>query len=181
MYYVPVVGVSRLSDVRVADGVVQWNILSNLPGECYGSYSLQLLVCSIRSFTILPTLTLSDPAKDRIDTGESVVLYLISCVDIALVGVVGVTPGTPPTTNLAQSTTPEESVVIGDCILGTLRPSITPVGMQPLSGQLELLSSINNVASPTTCNIILNSEVAIAVTTTFNCNQAGKCWQLYWL
>ena len=74
--------------------MVQWNILSNLPGECYGSYSLQLSVCSIRSFTI--------PARDIIDTGESVVLYLILCVDIALVGVLGVTPEAPPTTNLAR-------------------------------------------------------------------------------
>ena len=178
--YVSVVDVSRLSGVRVADGVAQWNILSNLPGECYGSYSLLLSVCSIRSFTILPILILSDDVKDAIDTGEAAVLYLISCGDTALFGVLGVTPEAPPTTNLTQSTTPEESVVIGACILGTLSPSITPVGMQPLSGQLELLSSINNVAS-TTCNITLNSEVAIAVTITFNCNQAGKCWQLYWL
>ena len=135
---------------------------------------LLLSVCSIRSFTILPILTLSDDVKDAIDTGEAAVLYLISCGDTALVGVLGVTPEAPPTTNLSQSTT-EESVFIGDCILGTLSPSITPVGMQPLSGQLELLSSINNVASPTTCNITLNSEVAIAVTTTFNCSRDSKC------
>ena len=181
MSCVGVVDVSRLSDVRVADGVVQWNILSNLPGECYGSYSLLLFVCSIISFTILPTLTLSDAAKEEISTCESAVLYLISCIDIALVGVLGMTPESPPTTNLAQSTTHDESVVIGDCILGTLSPSLTPVGTQPLSGQLELLSSINNVAAPTTCNITLSSEVALAVTTTFNCSQDSKCWELFYL
>ena len=77
IYYIPVLDVSRLSDVRVADGVVQWNTLSNLPGECYGSYSFPLSLCSIMAFTILPTLTLSDITVNRIISGECVMLCLI--------------------------------------------------------------------------------------------------------
>ena len=70
-------GVSKLSDVRVADGVVQWNILSNLPGECYGSYSLQVSMCTIKTLAILPTLALSDDTVDRIISSECIMLCLI--------------------------------------------------------------------------------------------------------
>ena len=65
-----VVAVSELSAVRVNNGVVQWTISSCLPGECYGSYSLQLSQCTIQELTILPALNLSDDAVREIYTGE---------------------------------------------------------------------------------------------------------------
>ena len=70
MTCVGVVDVFRLSDIRSSGGVVQWNISSSLPGECYGSYSLLITRCMIESFTILPTLTLSDDAVNGIISGE---------------------------------------------------------------------------------------------------------------
>ena len=84
---------------------------------------------------------------------------------------------TPPTTNdLTLSSTTSESVYFGDdCTSATLHTSIVHVGMLPLSGPLELLSSINNAASTTTCNIILNSEVSVEISTTiFTCIQTGE-------
>ena len=64
------VAVSELSGVRVVDGMVEWNISSSLPGECYGSYSLQLSQCTIEDFAILPALNLSDDAVLAIFAGE---------------------------------------------------------------------------------------------------------------
>ena len=64
------VAVSELSGVRVDNGVVEWTISSSLPGECYGSYSLQLSQCTIEDFAILPALNLSDDAVKAIFAGE---------------------------------------------------------------------------------------------------------------
>ena len=50
--------ISELSGVSVDNGgVVEWTISSNLPGECYGNYSLQMFQCMIQGFAILPTLS----------------------------------------------------------------------------------------------------------------------------
>ena len=86
---------------------------------------------------------------------------------------------TPSTTHdLPLSSTAIESVDLGDCILATVRSSIPRIAMQPLSGPLELLSTVNNVASRT-CDITLNSDIAVEITTsTFTCNQTGKCLEL---
>ena len=75
MSCVPVTGVSELSDVSGTCGGVQWNILSNLPGECYGSYFLKLNECRIMSFTILPTL--SGAAVNGTYIGELIMVYVI--------------------------------------------------------------------------------------------------------
>ena len=77
MSCVGVLDVFRLSNIRFSGGVVQWNILSNFPGECYGSYSLLITRCMIESFTILPTLIPSDAAVNGIISSESVMLCLI--------------------------------------------------------------------------------------------------------
>ena len=82
MSSVPVADLYRQSDIRIAGGVVQWNILSNLPRECYSFYSFQLYMCSITSFTILPTGSLSDAALNMIISGETVMVCLIRCVVI---------------------------------------------------------------------------------------------------
>ena len=62
--------VSELSAVRVNNGVVQWSISSSLPGECYGSYSLQLSRCTIQELAILPAVNLSDDVVRSIFTGQ---------------------------------------------------------------------------------------------------------------
>ena len=64
------VDVSELSRVRVDNGVVEWTISSSLPGECYGSYSLQLSQCTIEEFVILPVLNITDDAVKAIFAGE---------------------------------------------------------------------------------------------------------------
>ena len=78
MCCVNVVAVSELSSVRVNNGVVEWTISSSLPGECYGSYSLQLSRCMIQGFATLPTI--SDVAGGAVVAGK-LLLMLFWCID----------------------------------------------------------------------------------------------------
>ena len=64
------VAVSELSAVRVVEGMVEWTISTSLPGECYGSYSLELSQCTIEDFAIVPALNISDDAVLAIIAGE---------------------------------------------------------------------------------------------------------------
>ena len=87
-----------------------------------------------------------------------------------------VAPRTSTTTNdLTLSSTAIESVDLGDCTSAALHTSVAHAGLQPLSGPLELHSSINSVASTTTCNITLYSEVAAAIKTQyFYCSERSE-------
>ena len=98
-------------------------------------------------------------------------------LSFTIVGLLDVSAQNPPSiSSLTLSSTAYESVDLGDdCSLATLVTLITTTDMQPLTGQLELLSSFNTVASTTTCNITLNSEVEAATTTlNFICNDLSK-------
>ena len=66
--------ITEMSDVRVDDGVVQWNIISNIPVECYVFYSLELYFCTIESFTIFQELSFKEYTFAEKISGESVIL-----------------------------------------------------------------------------------------------------------
>ena len=79
----------------------------------------------------------------------------------------------------ALSFTAIETVDLGDnCISATSHTSIARADMQRLTGQLQLFSSTNTVLS--TCNIIVNSEVAVTITSQISpCIEFSECWDLF--
>ena len=74
--YLPVADISKLSAIRVDGGMVQWDVSSNIPLECYSRYALQLSECKIESFTILPALRQSDDAVNKIISSESIIVCI---------------------------------------------------------------------------------------------------------
>ena len=169
-----VVVVSELSAVRVNNGVVQWTISSSLPGECYGSYSLQLSQCTIQELTILPALNLSDDAVRAIFTGE--LFLMVNLFDFSVLIIIHfITPGIfaarPPTSMTAVNSASYESVDINNCVRPNLRTSITPAS---ISGHLVLFSA-STEAYTSICNISLSSEgVASTSSLVTSCSATGE-------
>ena len=177
MCCVHVVVVSELSGVNVDNGgVVQWSISSSFPGECYGSYSLQMSRCTIQELAILPAVNLSDDAVTAIFTGQ--LLLMVNLFDFCMLIIIhfislGISAATPPTSTAAVYSASYESVDIDNCIRPTLRTSISPAN---ISGRL-LLSSASTEASTSLCNISLRSEgVASTSFLITSCNVTGELW-----
>ena len=176
MYCVHVVVISGLSAVSVDNGVVQWTISSSLPGECYGSYSLQLSQCTIEDFAILPVLNTSDDAVKPIFAGK--LLLIVNLFDFFVFIVIdfispGISAATIQTCMAAVYTASNESVDIDNCVRPTLRTSITPAS---ISGRL-VLSSASTEDSTSQCNISLSSEgVASTSSLVISCNASGELY-----
>ena len=146
--------------------MVQWTISSKLPGECYGSYSLQLSQCTIEDFAILPALNLSDDAVKAIFAGE-VFKKLILCINMLDFISLGVSAATSPTIMATGNNVSYERVNISvGCVQPTHRISITPAN---ISGSLVLSSSSIEAPTPA-CNISLMAEgVASTISLQTNC------------
>ena len=165
------VAVSELSGVRVNNGGVEWTISSSLPGQCYGSYSLQLSQCMIEDFAILPAISLSDNAVKAIFSGE-VFIKLILCINKLDFISLGVSAAVSPTIMARTNIVSYEHVNISvGCVQPTLRTTIIPAN---ISGFL-MLSSASIEAPTTACNISLMDEgVASTSSLQTNCHFYSK-------